>query len=284
MADTTRTENDALIELAREAAVSVDPVPDAEHLQEVVLPPDHEYLQIDLECFQATPRRKRERVELHEAGSFADYVVRHTGSQNGPGTPYALYADLDHAAIVAVLDDSSRDQPGWGEHRASLKLRTTKSWDHWKSLDGKPLTQEQFAEHIEAGLQEITAPPALDMYELAQTFQATVGAKFRQQGRLANGQRALHYEEVVDAGAGEQGDLEIPKEFRLQLVPFEGGPDYELVARLRFKVREAKLTFTYILVRPEDVLRAAFGETLNAIEKGTGIVAFRGTPPARLVQ
>ena len=36
-----------------------------------------------------------------------------------------------------------------------------------------------------------------------------------------------------------------------------------------------------VLVRPEDVLREAFDDALEAIEKQTGITAFRGTPPER---
>lgn len=276
MAD--RTENDAVIELAQTAAAQVREVPGADHLLEVVLPPGHVHMHLDLERFQARPRRKVARVELHEAGSFADYVVRHRVE-----TTTTLYADLGSSTVVAVVNDSgaSEDAPGWGDHRATLKLRTTKPWEHWTSLDGKQLSQEQFAEHIEAGLQEIQSPPALDMYELAQTFQATVGASFKQTGKLADGRRTLHFDETVNASAGEQGDLDIPKKFILQVAPFEGGPDYELTARLRFKVREARLTFTYILVRPEDVLKAAFDASVEAIEKGTGISAFRGTPPVR---
>jgi uncharacterized protein YfdQ (DUF2303 family) len=274
MAD-TRTENDALIETAQEAIAQPEAI-DVTQVHSVVLPDGVRHEIVDLERFLNEPRRKRERVELHEAGSFAEYVVRHRVEATT-----TLYADLEHSAIVAVLNDSAAGEPGWGDHRATLTLRKTQPWEHWTSLDGKQLGQEQFAEHIEAGLQEIAAPPAMEMYELAQTFQATVGASFKQAGRLADGRRTLHFDETINASAGEQGDLDIPKEFILHVTPFEGGPDYELTARLRFKVREARLTFTYILVRPEDVLREAFDATLEAIEKGTGITAFRGTPPVR---
>jgi len=278
MAD-NRTENDAVIELAKTVgARRSEPVPGTDHLHDVVLPPGHAHTLVDLERYQDRPRRKTGRVELHESGSFTDYVVRHRVEATT-----TLYADLDGGAIVAVVNDAgaSEQAPGWGDHRATLELRTTRPWDLWTSLDGKPLNQEQFAEHIERGLDEIKAPPALEMYELAQTFQATVGTTFRQVGKLADGKRALHFEEQIEGRAGDQGDLEIPKEFHLLVAPYEGGPAYDLTARLRFRLREGKLTLTYLLVRPEDVLRAAFNSTLEAIEKGAGIKAFRGTPPVR---
>jgi len=279
MAD--RTENDAVIELARSAAAVPRPVDGIRDLLEVVLPPEHTQYVVDLEPYRDLPRRKREHVELHEAASFAAYVSRHTAGEMGPEAPYALYADVSRAVVVAVLNDSAGLVPGWGDHRATLRLRPTKPWLHWLGNDGRLLSQEAFSEHIEAGLDEIVAPPALDMYELAQTFQATVGASFEQTGRLATGQRSLRYSETVNARAGSQGDIEIPKEFTLRLQPFEGSPIYDLVARLRFRIREAKLTLSYVLVRPDEVLKLAFDATLETIYAGTSIAAFLGTPPVR---
>jgi uncharacterized protein YfdQ (DUF2303 family) len=271
-----RTENDAVIELARSAAAVARETPAIGGLLDVVLPPGHTHELVDLERFHPAPRRKTEHVILHEAGSFAAYVMRHRIEAQT-----TMYAVLDHNAIVAVLDDSAADLPGWGEHQATLKLKLTKPWQHWTSLDGRQLTQEQFAEHMEGGLDEIAAPPALDMFELAQTFHATVGATFQQTGRLANGQRTLHYDENIQARAGTKGDIEIPQEFHLVIEPFEGSPAYDIVARLRFRIREARLTLSYHLVRPDEVLKQAFDATLEAIERGTGITAFRGTPPVR---
>lgn len=276
MAD-TRTENDALIELARSAGVESTFIDGSEHLLEVVLPPDHEHRLLDLERFQPQPRRKQEHLELHDADSFGAYVVRHRSEERT-----TLYADLDRQQVIAVLNDSAKEEPGWGDHRAHLTLKHTDPWKRWTSLDGEPLTQEQFAEHIEQGLPEISDPPAAEMYELAQTFAATIGANFRQTGKLHSGQRALHYEENIEARAGEQGDITIPKEFHLRLPVFEGGQTYDLVARLRYRItREAKLSLSYHLVRPEDVVREAFDENLHEIESTTLITAFRGTPPVR---
>lgn len=276
MSVTTRTENDTIVELARTATAHRSEVFGATHLHDLVLPPGHEHVLVDLERYQDQPRRKRELVELHESGSFAAYVSRHRSEPMS-----TLYADLANHRIVAVLNDSAAQEPGWGDHRATLKLTRTRPWMLWTGLDGKALNQEQFAEHIEAGLQEITDPEPAAMYELAQTFQASISAHFGQASKLRDGKRALHFEESIEGRAGSQGDIEIPKEFQLAVAPFEGGPTYDLVARLRFRIREAKLTLSYHLVRPEDVLKAAFDDVVSAIEKGTGIEAFLGTPPSR---
>lgn len=272
-----RTENDALIELARSAGVESTFIDGSDHVVEVVLPPGHEQRIVDLEKYQPQPRRKQEEVDLHDADSFGAYVVRHRIEE-----ATTLYADLATRSVVAVLNDSAQAEPGWGDHRANLKLKHTDPWNRWTSLDGKPLTQEKFAEHVEQSLPEFTRPPAAEMYELAQTFQATIGANFRQTGKLQSGQRALHYEENIEASAGDQGDLTVPKEFHLRLQVFEGGESYDLVARLRYRVtREGTLTLSYHLVRPEDVVKEAFDATLDEIEEATKVAAFRGTPPVR---
>jgi uncharacterized protein YfdQ (DUF2303 family) len=273
-----KTENDSIIELAQSAGAESVFIDGSEHLMEVVLPPGHVHQLIDLERFQPQPRRKTGRVELHDAASFGAYVRRHRVEATT-----TLYADHEHSTVVGVINDAggSEDAPGWGDHRAMLKLRHTDPWLHWVSLDGKPLTQEQFAEHIEAGLQEIVEPEPAEMFTLAQTFQATMGAKFRQVGRLSDGKRALHFEEEIEAKAGEQGDLTIPKEFRLLVPVYENGQACDLVARLRFRIREAKLTLSYHLVRPDDVRKAAFNAAVTVIEQATEVTAFRGLPPVR---
>jgi uncharacterized protein YfdQ (DUF2303 family) len=277
MAD-NRTENDAVIELARSARVESTFLEGSEHVLEVVLPPEHQHRLVDLERYQPWPRRKSGRIELHDAASFGDYVTRHRVEATT-----TLYADHEHATVVGVINDAGgdEDQPGWGDHRATLKLKHTKPWLLWTGEDSDSMTQSEFAEHIEQGLADIVEPSAAAMYELAQTFQARLGATFRQSGRLADGRRALHFEEQIEASAGEQGDLTIPKEIRLLVAPYEGGRAYELVARLRFRIREAKLTLSYHLVRPEDVRKAAFDEAVTAIEAATSVKAFRGLPPVR---
>jgi len=270
-----RTENDTVAELARSAAAEVRITPGVEYMHDVVLPPGHQHHVVDLERFQAAPRRHNERVDLHTQDALAAYVNRHKDERT------MVYADLASSSIVAVLNGSTAGRPGWGDHRATLKLRPTRAWTHWAGRDGKIEGQSLFAEHIEVGVRQIVDPPAADMLELAENFHATVTAGFTKAERLADGQRAFKWQEEIDARAGSQGQITIPAQFTLMVAPFEGLREFEIKARLRYRLRDGKLTIGYSLVDPEDIREDAFASVLESFHSATVLPVLMGTPPVR---
>lgn len=141
------------------------------------------------------------------------------------------------------------------------------------------MTQVEFAEHIEAGLEEIIEPEAASMLELAQNFHATTDATFRSSTRLQSGEQRLQYDEEVKASAGASGDMTVPTAFLLGLAPFVGEDPYKLAARLRFRVNGGRLTLGYVLDRPDRVRRDA----IEQIAERLGVRfpnSYVGTPPA----
>jgi uncharacterized protein YfdQ (DUF2303 family) len=241
----------------------------------VMVPSGHRHEVLDLERFLPAPRRTRATVELHTAGSLAAYVLRHKDAATT-----TLYADRERNRVVAVLNDAAGGAPGWGDHRAALELKLTREWEHWAGADNRFMSQQEFAEHIEAGSVECVDPSAAEMLELAQSLEVHKDVTFRSAARLADGQRQFRYEEAQTARAGQQGDITIPAALQLAIIPFEGSSPSELSARFRYRLSgDGVLKLGYVLVRPHDVLREAFEEAVAAIERGTELVAFMGTPP-----
>lgn len=234
-----------------------------------------EVVDVDREKRFDQPRRKRGTVHLTTADSLIAYVTDHDGKDGRT----RLYADVDQRRVVGVLNGPNAD-PGWGDHKAVLTLKTTPEWDRWVSLDGVIGDQVTFAEHLEDCLGDIAEPPGADLLELAQTFQATTSAEFRTGARLADGQRQLTYVEDIQASAGQGGDIAIPADFLLSLAPIEGSEPVVVKARLRFRVGNGQLRIGYILHRPDVVLREAFDNVLAKVETGTDITAYHGTPAA----
>lgn len=258
-------------EIVDVATRATEPQPlDPTVIYSVVLP-DGGHKVIDLDSFLDAPRRKKGAVSIDTGDSLAQYVKAHAAA----GT--ALFADMDGGAVTAVLNGHS-DQPGWGDHRATLRFRQTPAWDRWKSKDRQLLSQVAFAEHIEEGLGEVVEPPGAEMLELAQSFQAATKVNFKSSRMLDTGQRQLMYEETIDAKAGQKGEITIPKEFTLALAPYEGCAPYKVIARLRFRMKEGDLSLGYVLDRPNEVLRSAFDDEVVKVETATGLTAYRGRP------
>jgi uncharacterized protein YfdQ (DUF2303 family) len=218
------------------------------------------------------PPRKAGTTTVRDAASFAAYFGKHAD----PDTE--VYADADRLTVTAVLDAHTADTARWSGHRLSLSLRKTKAWEQWTALDGKLMSQEQFAEFIEDHLPELLEPAAATMLEIAQSIQATTKAEFQSGTRLQSGERQLKYTEDVRASAGRKGELIIPETFTVGLVPFEGSEGYKLTARLRYRITDSTLRMGFKLDRPHDILTTAFQDVVTAIGEGIEQPVMNGTP------
>lgn len=225
-----------------------------------------------LRPYKDTPRRKNGTVQLTQAASLVQYVNEHKDAS------VHLYASWRHKTVVAVLNDHQEGAPGWGDHRAVLTLTTTPEWDKWREKDGVLAGQVAFAEHLEDLAPTIVDPPAADMLELAQTFQANVSVDFKSRQLLSNGETTLRFEEKIGAAAGTKGNMTIPAGFLLRLSIFDGAEPVEIGCRLRYRLRDGQLTIGYAIENRDTVLREAVEEVVAGIEAGTDLTALWGTP------
>ncbi|MGH9001956.1 MAG: DUF2303 family protein [Acidimicrobiia bacterium] len=245
-----------------------------------------EIIDRDLDEYRDWPRRKTGTVTLHDVDSFVTYLAKHALPET------EVYADVAKARITAVINahngvhagatgGTDEGRAGWSDHRAMLTLRHTPAWHAWATLDGKLTCQVTFAEHIEDRLTDIVDPPGAAMLELAQTFQAKTKVTFESSKRLTSGERQLEYREDTQASAGRKGDVTIPDTFTLGIAPFEGSREgYRITARLRYRIGEGTLSIGYRLDRPDDVLRAAFADTVADVAERITPPVLHGTPAA----
>lgn len=270
-----------VVDTATRAATpsELTPLEAVESLYSVVVPEDSSLEIIDVEAYVAPyrdrPRRKKGTTTLTTAASLSQLVNDHQAD----GTE--LYADWRARRIVAVFNDHHGGEnggPGWGDHRAVLALTHTPEWEKWLSRDGRLGSQVEFAEHIEDCSPTIMDPPAADLLELAQTFHANTAVEFKSQNRLSDGQVQLRYEETISARAGQSGQITIPLGFLLRFAVFDGSEPIEVGARLRYRLRDGKLSIGYVLDGIDTVVREAVERVVNEVERATTLTALRGTP------
>jgi uncharacterized protein YfdQ (DUF2303 family) len=219
-----------------------------------------------LEAFLTAPIAIRTAVTLDDTTSFITYVNRFKDDGS------LIFADLTHRAFTAVLD-YPHDGPTWAKHRASVKTAPTPAWTIWAEGNKKPLGQVLFARFIEDNIPNIAAPPGADLLEMCLTLEAKKGVAFRSSVRLKDGQHQLRYEETIEGQAGSgNGLVAIPDGFILALEPFRGVGLKQLEARFRFRIERGELTMWYELVRPDDVLQAAFDELVEQVRADVGEV------------
>lgn len=240
-----------------------------------------EVLDTNTDLYLDDPKRKEGSIVLRDAESFLAYWRKHHLPQS------EVFSDVEAATVTAIFDAHNASSPdgefpgtaGWGKHRATLSVRKTAQWLAWEGMDRKWMTQRTFAEHIEDHLDDIAAPPAAEMLELAMSFQAKKDVEFKSSNILSSSQRELVYQEDVSATAGRTGSITIPATFDLGLEPFEGTEAYKVTARFRYRIEDGALSLAYFLIDPDKVLREVFGDILTEIQAGIGDTPIvRGTP------
>lgn len=271
--NTPRTDADAIVDVATQAAGEHDLIYREDGIATVVLAPDGPARSrvVDLEEYFDHPRRAKGNRTVYDAASFADYLHRH----EVPATE--VYADVQTAKVVGILDShesaalataADPARPGWQGHRITLQLTKSPSWIAWEKHDGELLGQEEFAEFAEMQAVDVREPSPADLLELAQRLVMTKSVDYESGQRLQDGQTQLVYKETATARAGQRGDLEIPSVLKLALKPYIGGPTYGVTARFRYRLRGTALLLGYVLERPDLILESAFGDVVESLREG----------------
>ena len=155
-----------------------------------------------------------------------------------------------------------------------------------------------FAEFLEDNFLNIVEPDGATVLQAAAHLEAKKTVSFKSGVRLDNGAVQLSYEENVDGkGKGNlvnlsqftlgipveenvdgkgKGNLVILSQFTLGIPVFENGDPVAVEARLRYRIKDDALTFTYLLNNPQKVLDAAFDAVLTKVQAETGIAPYLG--------
>jgi uncharacterized protein YfdQ (DUF2303 family) len=236
-----------------------------------------------VEKMQPTPRRKSGTVQLKDLDSLIQYCndqnIAEALDDARMGSAYGyLYADPDNRKITAVFNDNRDAIPGWRDHRAEFKAEYTPEFSKWISKNAVQFTQTEFAEFIEDNMADITEPQAADLLEMATTIQSKTDINFSSAKRLQNGQVQLGYSETIDARAGANGAMEIPKEFSLGLRIFKNGEGYRINARLKYRLHSGSIKFWFELDRVERAMELAFTGYVDALREKAPYQVLLGTP------
>lgn len=218
-------------------------------------------------------RAKGRAVMVRDEGSLTDLA-----KALGPNP--RVYADPVTQSIVCILnDDENADLHGWRDSRITVELVQTAEWSAWMENNGKLLPQAAFAEFIEDHYGTILNPSAADMLEIAQSLEASTGLRVKSSQRLRDGQRKLVYEEETQARAGFDGELTIPEQLEIALVPWRGRGDVPIpmIARLRFRTAGGNVTMGYKIVDLERTIERAFQDIVTTITDA-GIEVITGKP------
>jgi uncharacterized protein YfdQ (DUF2303 family) len=222
----------------------------------IVVPNDHQVE--DLEKFASSPKRVEKVLECLTTESLIAYVTRF-GEE-----PTSLFADETRNRITAIIDyHINQGTPDWCKHKAYYSAELSKEWEAWERFNNSYLGQEEFAEFLEDRIADIVEPTGAELLSIASQFRLIRKATFGSAKRSSTGEFQFEYKEE-----NESGTIEVPEVIKLGIAPFKNGQSYEVEARLRYRLREGILKFSYKLIDPERVVEDAFQNLVNQVEEG----------------
>lgn len=228
---------------------------------------------------EAIPRRKKGKVTVTDSDSFIGYVNRH-----GSLAASTIWCDANYitgkVSLTAIINDHG-EQEGeqqWRDHLATFAPVFSGEWTRWNSKNKEAFGQADFAIFIEGNLKDIASiegcPSGAQMLEMALSFEANQDMRFKSAIRLQNGGVQMSF--VQDDDSQTLAKMQIFDRFSLGLPVFWNGDAYQLDARLRYRVRDGKLTFWFELIRPDKVLEASTKTLIEKIKAETGKPFFFG--------
>lgn len=227
------------------------------------------------------PARSKGTIPVNDVPTFLALWDRYSNMDS------LIYGTLHPAQFIAVINDNCSDsderEPGWRDWRIAYLLQHSKEWKEWTGRNRQPFGgTDKFAMWLEDQLPDIVKPGGAELLQIALTFRVGENIQFRQAIRLDNGQIDLDYTRIVEGSAtGQAGrKVQIPEQFTIEVPVFDGldAPKYRVEARFRYRLNNGALSLWYELIRPDDVLAAAFRAVYDAIAKGAKQGILYGKP------
>ena len=242
-----------------------------------VVPKD--YTVESLEEFLPKPLRIRQNVTLHDAESFIDYLREFADPIES-----RIFFDGDRETFTAIIDYHNAD-PAWCDHVATFTAKRSPEFQTWMGANRKEVSQVDFVRFLEENLPDVAGifrkgeivEGSAQLLDIALRFETKKSVEFSSGLRLPNGDIQFQYSEVVRSGNVENGTIEIPEQFALGIPIHVNGPSYRIPVRLRWRLKEGKLSFWYEIVRPHRFIEDALREIREHIADAIGMRILAGT-------
>lgn len=216
------------------------------------------------------PDHIRQGVTLQTTKSLADYL----GTFKGPNT--ILFADIAASRIVGAIDYHAATKADLVKHTATLDLPHSVEWKLWTGIDGKHLSQLDFARFLDENRDDITTPDAAALLEVVKDLHAVNTKNTKTSVRLNTDHVDFEVSASTDTRGSTGGRLEIPNAFKLRIPVYFGEPPVAIEARLRWNETDAGLAFGIMLLRKEQVRQDDFMRIVGQVSEASTLPAVYG--------
>lgn len=292
-------QNESIIAFAKES-LSAEIIPMKDGNDVLVIPSGKQAINLKekMAPYLKTPERVTGRSNHHTLASFTTHFNKFKVS----GSAIFASEDVKRPELQAVYNyANSSAEPNWRDHRAVLHCRLSDEWQAWTGASKKPMSQREFAEFIEENIDDVQVKPDLEnpanamlkdislllgypfasqqeMLTLSRGIEINEGAKAASKVNLQTGERTIQYEnQHLD---GDNKPLKIPGLFLVRIPVFLDGAPYLLPVRLRYRLQQGVVLWSYDIYREDRAFKDAYNEICEQVATATSTFVYIGSPEA----
>ena len=245
-----------------------------------------------VEQWRLSPDRKTGTAQVNTLESFIDLTNRHATEHS------VIFGDTDwqKPSLTAIIDYHEDAKAGYadnGKHRIHYAFPLSLEWQAWLKMNGKPMTQGEFAEFIEDHIADLAAPDTLEDEDFAEKFstkvaypnemkQLSLGLQINAESRaksivkLQSGEGEVTWEEEHRDAKGDK--IKVPGIFIINIPPFFLGAPCRIPVRLRYRLVAGSITWIFQLFRPDMYITEQVRRDLERAASDTGLPQYQGKP------
>ena len=247
--------------------------------------------------YRDCPERREGTARLDSLESFIEWSLRFKQERSAIFASGKSHGDASLTAVIDYHAAGADGEPSFCKHRGVYSCPASDEWLAWLGKDGKPMSQSDFADFIEDHLTDIANPAAKlktidtfaeqhavkiatpsQMLDLSKGLEVNVGRKVVQRVSQQSGEARLSFEESHSGSNGQP--LSIPGAFALLIPVFRCGGLYPIPIRLRYRIKDTEVLWTFTMHRADRVFQHAFDEACEQAASGTELPLYRGKPEA----
>lgn len=303
---TGESNNQALIEFAKAylgaSEFAIDDLKTGEIGRYAVVPAGQQLMSVKkyVDEWRARPERREGTATLTTLASFSAHVNRFKDDNS------IVFADVTNskdAKLITVFDyneKSAAGAPRFGKHKAIYPFPLSDEWIFWTAVNGKSMTQVEFAQLLEDRILDVLAPSETGqglvqdfaqslgeaglatsqrLQELANGLSIRADVAVTNASNLSSGESRINFQEAhVNGETG--GPISVPKGFAIGIPVFRGGAPYAMPVRLRYRLdkEKGKVLWTVLLWRADRIWDDAVKIVCDTAHADTGLDLLYGTP------
>lgn len=246
------------------------------------------------DSWRTSPEAKLGTARVTTLVSFIELVNRHKTEHS------VIFANMDwqKPSLTAVIDYHQKENGGAadnGKHRIQYEFPLSEEWKAWTAMNGKGISQTDFAEFIEDHIADLAGPDEAEELEFQNKFSfkvafpnqlvtlsrgllVTAETRVKNVVSLQNGAGQIVFEEDHQTHDKEGNRIDVPGMFILSVPPFFEGETARIPVRLRYRKTPSGLVWSFHLYRPDHYVTKQVRDDLTRAAADTALPSFQGIP------